>query len=196
MLPEVNVSFEPLSAASVNDVLLGSIDNPQGATTKSDLSQAGEQIREFTEEEKEKAIKHAFGDKAFEERREEAERALQNIQGFVLKHSEFGDKIRENAENPININDIGKSKIVKSYLDGGDVPFGRPKFTEVEGKPGVFSRGSLTISEEGRTFQFNQGTRIQDLIEEVIILSEYGRKLAETVDNPAPLSVNQGYVSL
>lgn len=174
----------PNDLASVNDVLLGTIDNPQGATTKSDLSQAGEQVREFTEEEKEKAIKLAFGDKAFEERREEAERALQNIQGFVLKHSEFGDKIRDNAENPININDIGKSKIVKSYLDGGDVPFGRPKFTEVEGKPGVFSRGSLTISEEGRTFQFNQGTRIQDLIEEVIILSEYGRKLAENVDNP------------
>jgi len=174
----------PNDLASVNDVLLGSVDNPQGATTKSSLSQAGEQVREFTEEEKEKAVKLQFGDNAFEERREEAEKALQNIGGFVLKHSEFGDKIRENAENPININEIGNSKIVKSYLDGGEVPFGRPAFVEVEDKPGVFSRGSLTISDDGRTFQFNQGTRIQDIIEEIIILSDYGRKLAENVDNP------------
>lgn len=174
----------PNDLSSVNDVLLGSVENLQGATTKSQLSQAGEQVREFTEEEKEKAIKLAFGDTAFEERREEAEKALQGVAGFVLKHSAFGDKIRENAENPININTIGQSKIVKSYLDGGEVPFGRPKFSEVKDKPGVFSNGSITISAEDRKFTFKQGARIQDIIEEVIILSDYGRKLAENVDNP------------
>ena len=174
----------PQELSSVTDVLLGAIDNPQGATTKSKLSQAGEQIREFTELDKEKAIQLAFGDIEDDEMLEVAERELQKVKGFVLKRSEFGEKIKENAENEINLNNIGKSKIVKSYLDGGEVPFGRPKFTEVKDKPGVFSRGSLTISDEGRKFTFKQGTKIQDIIEEIIILSDYGRQLAENVENP------------
>ena len=174
----------PQELSSVTDVLLGALDNQQGATTKSKLSQAGEQVREFTEANKDKAIKLAFGDIEDDEMLEVAERELQNIKGFVLKRSEFGEKIKENAENEININNIGKSKMVKSFLDGGEVPFGRPKFTEVKGKPGVFSRGSLTISDEGRKFTFKQGSKIQDIIEEILILSDYGRKLAENVDNP------------
>ncbi len=174
----------PQELSSVTDVLLGAVDNQQGATTKSKLSQAGEQIREFTEANKDKAIKLAFGDIEDDEMLEIAERELQNIKGFVLKRSEFGEKIKENAENEININNIGKSKMVKSFLDGGEVPFGRPKFTEVKGKPGVFSRGSLSISDEGRKFTFKQGSKIQDIIEEIIILSDYGRQLAENVENP------------
>ena len=59
-----------------------------------------------------------------------------------------------------------------------------PKFTEVKGKPGVFSRGSLSISEDKRTFTFVAGTKIQDIIEEVVIPPDYGRKLAENVNNP------------
>ena len=174
----------PQELSSVTEVLLGALDNQQGATTKSKLSQAGEEIREFTEENKDRAIKLAFGDIEDDELLEVAERELQNVKGFVLKRSEFGEQIRSNAENSININDIGNSKIVKSFLDGGDVPFGRPKFTEVKDKPGVFSRGSLSISEDQRTFTFAAGTKIQDIIEEIIILSDYGRKLAENVNNP------------
>ena len=174
----------PEELSSVTDVLLGAIDNQQGATTKSKLSQAGEEIREFTELDKEKAIQLAFGDIEDDEMLEVAERELQKVKGFVLKRSEFGEKIKENAEAEINLNKIGKSKIVKSYLDGGEVPFGRPKFTEVKGKPGVFSRGSLTISDEGRKFTFKQGSKIQDIIEEILILSDYGRQLAENVENP------------
>lgn len=177
------ISF-PNELASINDVLLGSVENNQGATTKSKLTQAGEEIREFTDVAKDAAIKLAFGDVTDPEMLELAEQELQKVKGFVLKHSEFGDKIRDNAENEINVNDIGKSKIVKSFLDGGETPFGRPKFTEVKDKPGVFSRGSLTISDDGRKFTFAQGTRIQDIVEEIVILSDYGRKLAENVENP------------
>lgn len=177
------ISF-PNDLASVNDVLLGTVDNPQGATTKSKLSQAGEDIREFTEEAKDKAIKLAYGNIEDEQLLEIAEQELQKVKGFVVKRSAFGEKIKENAENEININKIGSSKIVKSFTDGGEVPFGRPKFTEVQGKPGVFSRGSLTISDEGRKFTFGQGTKIQDIIEEIIILSDYGRQFAESVNNP------------
>ena len=177
------ISF-PNDLASINEVLLGAIDFEQGATTKSKLSQAGENIREFTELDKEKAIRLAFGDIEDDEMLEVAERELQKVKGFVLKRSEFGEQIRANAENNININTIGNSQIVKSYLDGGEVPFGKPKFTEVKGKPGVFSRGSLSISEDKRTFTFAAGTKIQDIIEEVVILSDYGRKLAENVNNP------------
>jgi hypothetical protein len=174
----------PQELSSVTDVLLGSIDNEQGATTKSKLSQAGEEIREFTESQKENALKLAFGGNQVDDMLEIAEQELQKVKGFVMKRSEFGEKIRNNAENELNLNDIGKSKIVKSYLDGGEVPFGRPKFTEVKDKPGVFSRGSLSISDEGRKFTFKQGTKIQDIIEETLIISDYGRKLAESAETP------------
>lgn len=174
----------PNDIASVNDVLLGTVDNTQGATTKSKLSQAGEEIREFSNEDKDTAIKLAFGDITDEDMLEIAEQELQKIKGFIVKRSDFGEQIRDNAENEINVNKIGKSKIVKSFTDGGEVPFGRPKFTEVKDKPGVFSRGSLSISDEGRKFTFGQGTRIQDIIEEIIILSDYGRKFAESVNSP------------
>ena len=175
----------PQELSSVNEVLLGAVDFPQGATTKSALSQAGAEVREFTDIDKEKAIQLAFGDAITDEEMIEiAEQELQKIKGFVLKRSRFGEKIRDNAEQKFNINNIGKSKIVKSYTDGGEVPFGRPKFTEVKDKPGVFSRGSLTISDEGRKFTFASGTKIQDIIEEIVILSDYGRKLAENVENP------------
>ena len=141
-------------------MLLGAIDNQQGATTKSKLSQAGEQVREFTQANKDKAIKLAFGDIEDDEMLEVAERELQNIKGFVLKRSEFGEKIKENAENEININNIGQSKMVKSFPDGGEVPFEDPKFTEVKGKPRCIPRGSPTISDEGRKFTFKQGSKI------------------------------------
>ena len=91
-------------------MLLGAIDFEQGATTKSKLSQAGENIREFTELDKEKAIPLAFGDIEDDEMLEVAERELQKVKGFVLKRSEFGEQIRANAENNININTIGNSK--------------------------------------------------------------------------------------
>ena len=105
---------------------------------------------------------------------------LAKLLGIVGDRSKIGDSIRKFAEQDENINEIGKSKLVKSFLDGGKQPFGRPKFVEVEGKPGVFSRGKVQISNNLRTLTFKSGTNFQEMIEEIVILSEYGQKIATT----------------
>lgn len=104
---------------------------------------------------------------------------LSDLLGIVVRRSNIGEAIRQYAEKEENISDVGRAKIVKSFLDGGEVPFGRPSFSEVEGQPGVFARGNITISDEGRTITFKSGTKIQNIIEEVILLSEYGRQLSK-----------------
>lgn len=86
------------------------------------------------------------------------------------------DQVRNFAEQDSNINKIGSSRIVKDAFEAGLQIFGRPEFEEEN--PGVFSRGNITISENGRRMTFKQGTRIQEIIEEIILLSEYGRNLA------------------
>lgn len=109
---------------------------------------------------------------------------LSKLLGIVVKRSSIGESIREFSENPDNINEIGKSKIVTAWTDGGKQPFGTPGFLEVDGRPGVFKRGGLQISENGRELVFKSGTTIQDMIEEMIMLSEYGRKIlsGENID--------------
>jgi len=86
------------------------------------------------------------------------------------------DQVRNYVEDDANINKIGKSKIVSSAFEAGNQVFGRPEFEEEN--PGVFSRGNITISENGRRMTFKQGTRIQEIIEEILLLSQYGRNLA------------------
>jgi len=103
---------------------------------------------------------------------------LSQLLGIVVKRSNIGESIREYAEDEENMNEIGTSRIVQSFLDGGEQPFGRPRLSEVEGQPGVFRRGNVTISDEGRTLTFGSGSRIQEIIEEIILVSEYGRKIA------------------
>ena len=105
---------------------------------------------------------------------------LSKLLGIVVQRSKIGESIREYAEKDENINEIGKSKLVKSFLDGGKQPFGRPKFVEVKDKPGVFSRGKVQISNNLRTLTFKSGTNFQEMIEEIVILSEYGQKIATT----------------
>ena len=101
---------------------------------------------------------------------------ISKVLGIVVRRSQIGESIREAAEKEENINNIGKSKIVKSFLDQGTQYFGRPAFVEdKENAPGVFQRGNIQISDEGRRINFSQGTKIQTMIEEVILLSEYAR---------------------
>ena len=167
----------PTADSSASENLLGAIQDAGGATTKSDSDPSSEATRELTAEQKEKLFETISGIQNGQVPADfDAE--LQKILGIVIKRSDFGETIREFSENDDNINSIGSGKIVKSFLDGGETPFGKPAFSEVDDKPGVFSRGKVQVSDEGRRITFPKGTRIQDVVEEVILLSDYGRDLA------------------
>jgi hypothetical protein len=161
----------PTKDSSLEEGLTGSKEGDAGATSKE-----GE-LKEFTEDEKLEIYESLTGI-SNGKLPVDFDQKIQELLGVVITRSQLGETIRDYAENEENINDIGKAEIVKSYLEGGAVPFGEAKFSEVEGKPGTFQRGKVQISDKGKTLSFPKSSRIQDIIEEVILLSDYGRQIA------------------
>lgn len=101
---------------------------------------------------------------------------VQEIQAVTTPQSAIGESLRQQADTVIN--EIGSSPIVKSWLDSGNTPMTGAAFAETAPGSGVFTRRNLTISDNGRVFTFKSGTRIQEIIEEIILLSDYGRRIA------------------
>lgn len=175
--PDEFVILFPTKRDSATEGLGGSQEKVDSATVNP--NSAGQGQTGFTEEDKRRIYESITGtENAPIPADFDAE--LSKLLGIVVQRSKIGESIREYAEKDENINEIGKSKLVKSFLDGGKQPFGRPKFVEVEGKPGVFSRGKVQISNNLRTLTFKSGTNFQEMIEEIVILSEYGQKIATT----------------
>lgn len=74
-----------------------------------------------------------------------------------------------------DINPIGLSRMVESVNAGGDSPFGLGIYTydtenEVYKRDGI----ELTIDGANRTFKFQQGMSITRIIEEIVLISNYG----------------------
>jgi len=70
-------------------------------------------------------------------------------------------------------NKIGDAKITRNAYDQGNQLFGEPE--PVEGNEGAFQRGNIVLHPEERRINFKKGTRIQEIIEELILLSEFAR---------------------
>lgn len=166
----------PIKDSTAEEQLAGAQEDTDGATTQTSTDSAAGGTRELSDERK-KEIYESITGAQNSQVPADFDPELSKILGIVVKRSEIAEAIRDYAEKPENVNKIGKAGIVKSYLEGGEIPFAKGKFQEVEGKPGVFKRGNITVSEEGRSITFTNGARIQDIIEEVILISEYGRDL-------------------
>ena len=158
----------PNERSSSNSSMLGELIEEAGATT------AGE-VREITDERRTEIFETLSGIQGGQIP-DDFDAELSSILGIVVRRSAIGESIRDYAESTNNTNGIGVSSIVRSYLDSGEQYFGRPAFVEDENNPGVFNRGNITISDNGRRVSFKQGTRIQEVIEEMVLLSEYGRQ--------------------
>ena len=172
----------PKSRNTQTEQLAGANDSANGATTQSSTAANGMPARELTDERKQELYEQLSGIENGEIPADfDAE--LSKVLGIVVRRSNLGESIREYAEKEENLNDIGKSQIAKSYLDEGRQVFGKPAFVKNE-ETGEFSRGNITISDDGRSLTFKQGAKVQDIIEEVVLLSEYGRQFAtETPDS-------------
>jgi len=68
---------------------------------------------------------------------------------------------------------IQDAKIPRAAFDSGNQIFGEAEELE----DGVIKRRGVTLYAEERRLNFKKGTRIQEIIEELIILSDYGREL-------------------
>jgi len=175
----------PNSRTSASGEIISPPPAEEGATTGSASTGEPGSERELTQERKQQ-IFDAITGITNGDVPADFDAELSKLTGTVIRRSNLGESFREYAERAENANAIGSSQISKSYLDGGEQAFGRPAFVEdldddPEGTT-VFKRGNITISEGGRRINFKKGTRVQDVIEEIVLLSQYGRDFA--TENP------------
>lgn len=90
------------------------------------------------------------------------------------KHESFKDSLQEDA----NINKIGKSEVQFSFLQGGNTK-NLPDGFVYDEKKEVYVLRNMQIPKNGRAFRFTKNTKINNIIEEIVIQSNYGRQLRE-----------------
>jgi hypothetical protein len=167
----------PTSTSSAQEAILAGPENNDGATTASSSDSESAGMRELTEEQKQRLYESITGIVGGEVPADfDAE--LEKIAGVVVRRSEYGEQIREYAEKEENINTIGQAQLVKSNLDGGTQPMATPNLSEDEDQPGKVNRCQVGRSQDLRCMTFSPGKRIQDMIEQVIVASEFGRNIA------------------
>lgn len=89
---------------------------------------------------------------------------------------------------PGTINTIANKKIAQSISDNGNVDFGIDEFHHVAGTS-IYQRGNLTIDANNRVYQFKEGTKIEEIIQEVILTSEWGDEALDQTPDA------QGYIN-
>jgi hypothetical protein len=97
--------------------------------------------------------------------------------------------IRRVADSLEYANDIGKAEIDSGMVTGGAVPFGEEAFT-YDQRTGIYRSDQVQISRDFRSIQFPQGSKIEDIIEELVILSTYGQKAATELKPDADGMIN------
>lgn len=99
----------------------------------------------------------------------------QSTQQFIAAQSSLASKLRENLSS--DINDIGKAKMITSIDAAGNNPLNRAGLSYNHEKQ-IFENDKMSVSTDLRTFSFPRGSKVQDIIEELILISEYGRAFA------------------
>lgn len=168
----------PTQRSSSKEAMLGKpSESATGATTS---TPAQGDIKSLSQERKQEIFQSIAGIQAGEVPKKFDE-TIDKLLGITIQRSEVGETIRKFAENPENINSIGQAKIVKSKNDSGTKPQTEPIVATMPN--GVVCRAKCQVPETLRTFQFKAGTKVQDIIEEIIIASEYGRELKRRANN-------------
>ena len=104
--------------------------------------------------------------------------------GKIQGRSKLGETIRTYSEDPANINDIGTEIIVEEFVEGGEHPFGKDGFA-YDSEKNIYTRGNveLQLSDDIRTFKFKAGTKITEVIEEIILISTFGKTVYDQLLN-------------
>jgi hypothetical protein len=96
--------------------------------------------------------------------------------------SNISELLKTEAES--NVSEIGRKKMIDNFIRPGEMPYAIPQFTYDDDR-GVFLRTNLDlqISEDRRKFQFKAGNKIEHVIQQLIIFSEFGKDLVEQLNN-------------
>tara|TARA_R110000737_G_scaffold2565_1_gene7071 strand:+ start:2815 stop:5565 length:2751 start_codon:yes stop_codon:yes gene_type:complete len=101
--------------------------------------------------------------------------------GYSLKRSNMSQalkKILTGSEG--DVSEIGTRKILpENPLSGGESPYGFSNFA-LNPETQLLERGGTKINPTQRTITFTRGTKIQRILEELVLLSDFGKRLADT----------------
>lgn len=111
--------------------------------------------------------------------------APQNFEGFlsmitgqILTKSPIGQQLSQIAQDPGSLNTIGRSKVINGFTEQGQVPM--PETGQVYDKKNkVMTRAKNTVSNDERVFSYSSGTSLIKIIEDVILVSDWGKNLKE-----------------
>lgn len=169
----------PTKRSSLAEGILGSKESDKGATTKE-----GELRTEPFQEERKKELYESINGIQNGAVPADFDEKLKSLLGLTITRSDVSETIRDYVEKDENINEIGKAKLVVNQNEPNQAP--QPDTTAAttqENKTQV-NRQNVQIPRDVRTFQFPMGTKIQTVIEEVVVASEWGQQLKDRLNQP------------
>jgi hypothetical protein len=99
-----------------------------------------------------------------------------HILGVSIKRNRLSEAMKTDAVQQQNINTIGKAKIVFDGLqDGSQAP--NPAGIIYDINKQVHKMSAIQISKTNREIKFSKDTHINKIIEEIVIISDFGRNL-------------------
>ena len=100
--------------------------------------------------------------------------------GYSVERSNLSEGIKAKYTGAAGeVSEIGRQVILPpSAFAKGAVPFGRGLFAR-DTETGIIKKGSTKINTKERTINFRKGTKITKIIEELVLLSEYGKRLTD-----------------
>tara|TARA_B100001057_G_scaffold498471_1_gene605559 strand:+ start:2178 stop:5243 length:3066 start_codon:yes stop_codon:yes gene_type:complete len=98
--------------------------------------------------------------------------------GYSIRRGTLSESIKKViTDKDMGINPIGLAKIApEEPTGGGNADFGKATFT-YDKRTENFTRGATSIDPTKRTIQFRSGTKIQRILEELVLISDWGKKL-------------------
>lgn len=103
---------------------------------------------------------------------------LEDTLGISVKRSDLSEAVKVQALSEENLNGIGNAKVVLDKLQEGNIHIsGYGRVWDPIKK--VYEQQGNNIPGNKRAFKFEKGTRINNIIEEMILTSDYGKNLLE-----------------
>lgn len=133
----------------------------------------------MTEREFYRSVSGIDPESAFDFELEAAGEAYDQYINLQASNNNLSATIKKLAEDTGLANEIGKGTIAKSMAEGGATPFGREFVNEPNSD--VYTTDRIQVSNNFREFKFSQSSTIEQVIEEIVILSSYGKNAATVI---------------
>lgn len=108
---------------------------------------------------------------------------VKNVTGFAVKRSKTSDALKANSLKQENINQIGQGKLLTDKLGKGGIRPGN-YYASYDKEKNVFEQGAISIPQDKRAFKFEKGTKVNQIIEEMVVASEWAKGVTDRATDP------------